>query len=52
MFLGKKKFVVVGGWCLNVNLVIGFGPNIGLAKTIRSLLEAGLGPYGGKVLCP
>ena len=33
-----KKFVwwVVGGlvggwWCLNVNLVMGFGPNLGLA---------------------
>ena len=34
-----EKFVwwwVVGGGCLNVNLVIGFGPNLGLALWPRA----------------
>ena len=37
-----------GGWCLNVNLVIGFGPNLGLAfwpraKPINTFNRGGLG---------
>ena len=32
-----ETFVVVGGWwCLNENLVIGFGPNLGLALWPRA----------------
>ena len=35
-----EKFVVVGGggwwWCLNVKLVIGFGPSLGLGLKLRA----------------
>ena len=32
----SEKFMVGGWWCLNVKLVIGFGPSLGLGLKLRA----------------